>query len=56
MKIVLLQIFVVIFYIIALVLTFSGIGAIAGVPLGLVGVQLQRKVEKMKWEEERRKK
>lgn len=51
MKIVLLQIFVVIFYIFALVLAFSGIGAIAGVPLGVVGVYLQRKVEKMKLKE-----
>ena len=40
MKIVLLQIFVVIFYIAAFALTFSGIGVIAGVPLGVVGVQL----------------
>ena len=56
MKIVLLKIFVVIFYIAAFALTFSGIGVIAGVPLGVVGVQLQRKVEKMKWEEKCRKK
>lgn len=56
MKIVLLQIFVVIFYIAAFALAFNGIGVVAGVPLGLVGVQLQRKVEKMKWEEERRRK
>ena len=55
MKIVLLQIFVVIFYIIALVLTFSGKGAIVGIPLGVVGVQLQRKVEKMKWKEDYKK-
>lgn len=44
----LLQIFVVIFYIIAIALCLSGIGAIGGVPLAVVGYYLQREVNKIK--------
>ena len=39
---------VVIFYIIAIALCLSGIGAIGGVPLAVVGHYLQREVNKIK--------
>lgn len=35
-------IIVIAFYIVAIILCFKGIYAIAGVPLGLIGVTLQR--------------
>lgn len=44
----LMQMLVVIFYIIAFALCLKGIGAIAGIPLAVIGHVLQKEVDKIK--------